>query len=80
VATSLELLTVPEAARELRCSETQVRRLIHDKRIPYTLVGDRRYLFTRAQLDAYVLSQGVDPDELEAQAAALRAARERAAS
>lgn len=75
-----ELLTVPEVARELRVSETAVYRMIGAGEMPHTVIGVRRYVVTRDQLDAYIAAAGVDPGELEAQAAAIRAARERAAA
>lgn len=76
MAEVVELLTVPEVAAELRSSETNVYRLIQNGSMPHTIIGKRRYLITRAQLDAYLVSRTVDPAELEATAARIRAERD----
>lgn len=77
VVSIIELLTVPEIARELRVSQTTVYRLIDAGELPHTPVGKRRKLVTRQQLDAYLAASAVDPNELETQAARIRAARDR---
>ena len=55
------MLTVPEAALFLRISESIVRRLIRERRIPYFKI-EGRYLFYRALLEEWMRSISVTPD------------------
>ena len=77
MGSSIELLTVAEVATELRLSETSVYRLLQSGELPHMRAGVRRYLVTREQLDAYIVARSVDPNQIEARVADLRAARRR---
>jgi excisionase family DNA binding protein len=78
---AIEILTVPEIAKELRVSETQIYRLIKDGRLKKIPMGARRYVVTREHLDEFLATGGLeDPDELEARAARIRAAQSRLAA
>ena len=77
---AVQLLTVAEVAEELRISETSVYRLLQSGALPHMRAGVRRYLVTRAQLDAYIVTSSVDPQDLQAHAAEISAARARLAA
>ena len=77
MGSSIELLTVAEVAEELRISRTSVYRLLQGGEMPHMRAGVRRYLVTREQLDAYIVASSIDPNEIEARVADLRAARRR---
>jgi excisionase family DNA binding protein len=55
------VLTVADAALFLRISESVVRRLIRERRIPYFRI-DGRYLFYRPVLEDWMRSISVVPD------------------
>ncbi len=54
-------MTVADTAAFLRVSESLVRRLIREKRIPFFQI-DGRYLFYRPALEEWVQSKTVRPD------------------
>jgi excisionase family DNA binding protein len=55
----VEILTVPEIAEQLRISETQVYRLIHDGHLKAVNAGVRRRVVARAELDDFIRRGGV---------------------
>ena len=55
------VLTVVEAARFLRVSESIVRRLIRERRIPYFRI-EGRYLFYRPVLEEWMRSLTITPE------------------
>jgi excisionase family DNA binding protein len=52
------MLTVKDAARYLGCTEWYVRTLVWEKKLSHLVFG-KRYVFDRADLDAFVESQKV---------------------
>lgn len=58
---STPVLTVPEAARFLRVSESIIRRLIREHRIPYFQI-EGRYLLYRSSLEQWIEEKLVDAD------------------
>jgi excisionase family DNA binding protein len=57
----LEVLTVAEAAVYLRVSESLVRRLIRERRIPFLKI-DGRYLFYKPVVEEWLRSSTITPD------------------
>ena len=57
------VMNVPETADYLRVSESIIRRLIRQKRIPYFQI-DGRYLFFKERVDAWVISSTIIPDTI----------------
>ena len=55
------MLTVAEAALFLRISESVVRRLIRERRIPYFRI-DGRYLFYRPGLEEWITQISIIPE------------------
>jgi excisionase family DNA binding protein len=55
------VLTVPEAAEFLRVSESIVRRLIRENRIPYFQI-ESRYLFYQPALEEWIKRRMVEPN------------------
>ncbi len=49
-----EVLTVPEAAKELKVSGRRIRQFIADGRLPARKAGDRCHLILRSDLDKVV--------------------------
>ena len=59
------LIDVPGAAEYLGTSERHIRRLVDEKRIPYTKLGpgrSARLRFDTAKLDAWLDELSVDPE------------------
>lgn len=61
----IELLTVEEAAEELRISRSSMYRLLREKRIGFVLVHGKRML-TREQITQFVTDSTVAPDAVSA--------------
>ncbi len=63
VATRVEsgavLLDVVQTATYLGCSERYVRRLIHERRIPFVRLGGRKIRFATSDLESWVDEQRV---------------------
>lgn len=63
VATRVEsgavLLDVVQASLYLSCSERYLRRLIHERRIPFVRLGGRKIRFATADLDKWIDEQRV---------------------
>lgn len=55
------VLTVPEAAEFLRVSESIIRRLIRESRIPFFQI-EGRYLLYRPALEQWITSRIANPD------------------
>ena len=53
------LLDVVQAANYLGCSERYVRRLIHERRIPFVRLGGRKIRFATTDLESWVDEQRV---------------------
>ncbi len=58
-----EVMNVPETADYLHVSESIIRRLIRQKRIPYFQI-EGRYLFYRVTLDGWIVSNIVEPSKV----------------
>jgi excisionase family DNA binding protein len=67
------VLTVPDAAEFLRVSESLVRRLIRERRIPFVQI-DGRYLFYKPVVEEWLRSMTTIPDGQSAGEAAGRIA------
>ena len=55
------MLTINDAAKKLNISERAIRRLVREKRIPVTMVGNRAYI-SEEWLDAKIEKEGVIDD------------------
>jgi excisionase family DNA binding protein len=54
-------LTVPEVAERLSVKESFIRRLIFEKRVPYTKFGGRTLRIAEDDLDAFIEARRVEP-------------------
>jgi excisionase family DNA binding protein len=55
------LLTVEEAAERLGTTQRFIRRLTHERRIPYTKLGGSKVRLRESDLDAFIAAGRVDP-------------------
>ena len=56
------LLDVASAADYLATTDRHVRRLVQDRRIPYTKLGPRKLRFDAVKLDAWLEGQSFAPE------------------
>jgi excisionase family DNA binding protein len=54
-------LTVPEVAERLNVKESFIRRLVFEKRVPYTKFGNRTLRIAEDDLDAFIDAGRVEP-------------------
>jgi excisionase family DNA binding protein len=58
--TDREIMNVPEASEFLRVSESIIRRLIKERRIPFFQI-EGRYLFYKPKLEAWINTITINP-------------------
>ena len=59
--TNRRFLTVPEAAERLSVKESFIRRLVFEKKVPYTKFGGRTLRIAEDDLDAFIEAGRVEP-------------------
>lgn len=57
---SWPLLDIQSASKRLGCSERFLRRLVHERRIPFVKLAGTRVRFLPSDLDRWIESQRVD--------------------